>query len=146
MYRFVMLVRAREMGWTPGKCQGFKYTAGGVREKCCTAGGDVILKQYCTPEERKAGQNAVLRMFLLAESPVCVCKVRLLGCKTAWEGIKSQIRQRTSRSKKWQVEEDPHYVMQDCKSSVVGLGLVSSLWGSETCLGFIKLSIILVFP
>lgn len=29
----------------------------GAGEKRCTAGGDVILKQYCPPEERKAGQN-----------------------------------------------------------------------------------------
>lgn len=49
---------------------------GGGREKRCTAGGDVILKQYCPPEERNAGQNTVLRMLLLAESVVCVCKVR----------------------------------------------------------------------
>lgn len=47
-----------------------------MREKCCTSGGDVILKQYCTPEERKAGQNTALRVFLQAERLVCVCKVR----------------------------------------------------------------------
>lgn len=137
MYEFVVFVRAKEMGWTPGRCQRFKYTVWGVRENCCTAGGEVILKQFCTPEERKAGQNAVLRMFLLAETPLCVCKVRQLGRKTAWKGIKSQIGQTTSKSKKWQEEEDPHCVMQDSKSSVLGLGLVSSLWGSETSLGFI---------
>lgn len=36
--------KSREMEWTPGMCQGFKYTAGGAREKCWIAGGDVILE------------------------------------------------------------------------------------------------------
>lgn len=80
MYGFVVFVRAREMGWTPGRCQGFKYTAGGAREKCCAAGGDVILEQHCTPEESTAGQNtSCWRVFTEGfywQSLVCVCKVR----------------------------------------------------------------------
>lgn len=36
IYGFVVFVRAREMRWTPGRCQGFKYTVERVREKCCT--------------------------------------------------------------------------------------------------------------
>lgn len=119
---FVTFARAGEMGWTPGRCQGFKHMVGEAREMWRAAGGDVMLKQYCTPGERNAGQNTVLRMLLLAESLACICKVRELGCKTARKGIKSQIRQTTSRSKKWQVEEGPHCAMQDSKSSVVGLG------------------------
>lgn len=122
MYGFEIFKRAREMGWTSGRCQGFKHMVGGAREKCRAAGGDVMLKQYCTPGKRKAGQNTVLRMFLLAESLACICRVQELGCKTSWKGIKSQLRQTTFRSKKWQVEEDPHCAMQDSKSSVVGLG------------------------
>lgn len=104
------------------RCQGFKHMVEEAREKCRAAGGDVMLKQYCTPGKRKAGQNTVLRMFLLAESLACICRVQELGCKTSWKGIKSHLRQTTFRSKKWQVEKDPHCAMQDSKSSVVGLG------------------------
>lgn len=97
MYGFV---RATEMGWTPGRCQGWKHS-GGSRGKVLYCWRRCNIKAIL-PSWREKGWSKHWECFYW-QSFVCVCKVRQHG--------KDQIRQITSRSKKWQVEEGPHCMM-----------------------------------
>lgn len=67
-------------GMDTRKVPGIQIHGRGTREKCCAAGGDVILEQHCTPEESTAGQStSCWRVFTEGfywQSLVCVCKVR----------------------------------------------------------------------